>query len=299
MVDFTNPGILGSPSDFRFVEGAPPSPLPLRPPRLPLLHLVLYHVRAFLPLLLLGARAARSLRAPFWRAGSRGPRSGRLPLPPQPPRSCLALCVVLLHVKALPHPRTATGPHPQLVAPRGTPLRPPVPPPPHVRALPHPRPHPYAAWQVNQFILRRTNTLLSKHLPPKLVQIVCVKLTPLQEQLYRHYMDSKAMLTLLCGGKQSVRASLPPPRALCVSEVPPTHTHTPKPNAPELIHTPALIPHLDPLPGRPCLHHRAEEAVQPPSACAGRRVSSGPLASRVVMLLVFVESSGIPSAWMP
>jgi DNA repair and recombination RAD54-like protein len=59
--------------------------------------------------------------------------------------------------------------------------------------------------QVNQFILRRTNTLLSKHLPPKLVQIVCIRLTPLQEQLYRHFMDSKAMLMMLCGGKQTVR----------------------------------------------------------------------------------------------
>jgi DNA repair and recombination RAD54-like protein len=58
--------------------------------------------------------------------------------------------------------------------------------------------------QVNQFILRRTNTLLSKHLPPKLVQIVCVKLSPLQEQLYHHYMDSKAMRQLMSGGKQSV-----------------------------------------------------------------------------------------------
>ena len=33
---------------------------------------------------------------------------------------------------------------------------------------------------VNHFILRRTNELLSKHLPPKVVQIVCCKLTPLQ-----------------------------------------------------------------------------------------------------------------------
>ena len=33
---------------------------------------------------------------------------------------------------------------------------------------------------VNEFILRRTNALLSAHLPPKLVQIVFCKLTPLQ-----------------------------------------------------------------------------------------------------------------------
>lgn len=33
---------------------------------------------------------------------------------------------------------------------------------------------------VNEFILRRTNALLSAHLPPKLVQIVFCKLTELQ-----------------------------------------------------------------------------------------------------------------------
>jgi DNA repair and recombination RAD54-like protein len=37
---------------------------------------------------------------------------------------------------------------------------------------------------VNKFILRRTNTLLSAHLPPKRVQVVCVRLHPLQAALY-------------------------------------------------------------------------------------------------------------------
>jgi DNA repair and recombination RAD54-like protein len=35
---------------------------------------------------------------------------------------------------------------------------------------------------VNQFILRRTNTLLSKHLPPKLVCVVCCSMSTLQLQ---------------------------------------------------------------------------------------------------------------------
>jgi hypothetical protein len=35
---------------------------------------------------------------------------------------------------------------------------------------------------VNQFILRRTNTLLSKHLPPKLVCVVCCSMSALQLQ---------------------------------------------------------------------------------------------------------------------
>ena len=45
----------------------------------------------------------------------------------------------------------------------------------------------------NQFILRRTNALLAKHLPTKLVQVVCCKPTPLQVQLYNHFLNSKAV----------------------------------------------------------------------------------------------------------
>ncbi|KAK7405812.1 hypothetical protein VNO78_07422 [Psophocarpus tetragonolobus] len=44
---------------------------------------------------------------------------------------------------------------------------------------------------VNQFILRRTNALLSNHLPPKIVEVVCCKLTPLQSDLYKHFIQSK------------------------------------------------------------------------------------------------------------
>ncbi|KAK3025598.1 hypothetical protein RJ639_042096 [Escallonia herrerae] len=44
---------------------------------------------------------------------------------------------------------------------------------------------------VNQFILRRTNALLSNHLPPKIVEVVCCKLTPLQAELYNHFIHSK------------------------------------------------------------------------------------------------------------
>lgn len=45
--------------------------------------------------------------------------------------------------------------------------------------------------KVNQFILRRTNALLSNHLPPKIVEVVCCKLTPLQSELYSHFIHSK------------------------------------------------------------------------------------------------------------
>ena len=61
---------------------------------------------------------------------------------------------------------------------------------------------------MNQFILRRTNTLLSKHLPPKLLQVVCVRLSPLQRQLYEHFLDSKALALVLSGRQSGVLASI-------------------------------------------------------------------------------------------
>ena len=45
---------------------------------------------------------------------------------------------------------------------------------------------------VNDFILRRTNALLSAHLPPKIVEVVCCRLTPLQRTLYDHFLGSVA-----------------------------------------------------------------------------------------------------------
>ncbi|KAL4567072.1 hypothetical protein LXL04_022644 [Taraxacum kok-saghyz] len=36
-----------------------------------------------------------------------------------------------------------------------------------------------------------TNALLSNHLPPKIVEVVCCKLTPLQTALYTHFIHSK------------------------------------------------------------------------------------------------------------
>eukprot|EP00040_Diaphanoeca_grandis_P034440 m.213572 g.213572 ORF g.213572 m.213572 type:complete len:984 (-) comp33153_c0_seq2:157-3108(-) len=45
----------------------------------------------------------------------------------------------------------------------------------------------------NKFILRRTNALLAKHLPTKLIEVVCCKPTPLQVQLYNHFVKSKAV----------------------------------------------------------------------------------------------------------
>ncbi|KAI4295641.1 hypothetical protein L6164_035664 [Bauhinia variegata] len=57
--------------------------------------------------------------------------------------------------------------------------------------------------QVNQFILRRTNALLSNHLPPKIVEVVCCKLTPLQSDLYKHFIQSKNVKRVISEVKQS------------------------------------------------------------------------------------------------
>ena len=45
---------------------------------------------------------------------------------------------------------------------------------------------------VNKFILRRTNTILTKHLPPKVIEIVCCKTTPMQRSIYEHLLSEKA-----------------------------------------------------------------------------------------------------------
>lgn len=50
---------------------------------------------------------------------------------------------------------------------------------------------------VNRFVLRRTNTLLSKHLPPKIIEVVCCRPSPLQTALYDHFLKSKAVKNLL------------------------------------------------------------------------------------------------------
>eukprot|EP00899_Mesostigma_viride_P007949 jgi/Mesvir1/17155/Mv07580-RA.1 len=70
--------------------------------------------------------------------------------------------------------------------------------------------------RVNQFILRRTNELLSKHLPPKLVQVVCCRLSPLQKQLYTHFLKSTTVKAAVANAKPSkVLASITAMKKLC------------------------------------------------------------------------------------
>jgi len=61
---------------------------------------------------------------------------------------------------------------------------------------------------VNDFILRRTNTLNAKHLPPKLVQVVCIRLTDIQKDMYQHLVDSKDTQHVLDGKQVNCLASI-------------------------------------------------------------------------------------------
>ena len=56
---------------------------------------------------------------------------------------------------------------------------------------------------VNQFILRRTNTLLSDHLPPKLVCVVCCSMSSLQLQMYKTFLAGKAAKEFSNGGRMT------------------------------------------------------------------------------------------------
>ena len=46
---------------------------------------------------------------------------------------------------------------------------------------------------VNEFILKRGNILNARHLPPKLTQFVCCRLSPIQEKLYDALLGSKTL----------------------------------------------------------------------------------------------------------
>ena len=56
---------------------------------------------------------------------------------------------------------------------------------------------------VNEFILRRTNNLLSQHLPPKVVEVVCCRMTPIQFELYSHFVQSRTVRSLFSSDKSA------------------------------------------------------------------------------------------------
>lgn len=68
---------------------------------------------------------------------------------------------------------------------------------------------------VNQFILRRGNILNAKHLPPKLMQVICSPLSPLQESLYAHFLSSGAFRDMMRKKNANVLSSITALKKLC------------------------------------------------------------------------------------
>lgn len=68
---------------------------------------------------------------------------------------------------------------------------------------------------VNEFILRRVNTLNAQHLPPKLVQVVCCNLTEIQQNMYQHLVNSKATQHVLDGKQVNCLGSIQLLMKLC------------------------------------------------------------------------------------
>ncbi|KAL7581624.1 hypothetical protein ACA910_022177 [Epithemia clementina (nom. ined.)] len=68
---------------------------------------------------------------------------------------------------------------------------------------------------VNDFILRRVNTLNAQHLPPKLVQVVCCNLTSIQQNMYLHLVNSKDMQHVLDGKQVNCLSSIQMLMKLC------------------------------------------------------------------------------------
>jgi DNA repair and recombination RAD54-like protein len=68
---------------------------------------------------------------------------------------------------------------------------------------------------VNEFILRRVNTLNAQHLPPKLVQVVCCNLTEIQYNMYNHLVTSKDMQHVMDGKQVNCLGSIQMLMKLC------------------------------------------------------------------------------------
>jgi DNA repair and recombination RAD54-like protein len=71
---------------------------------------------------------------------------------------------------------------------------------------------------VNEFILKRGNILNAKHLPPKLVQFVCCRPTPLQLRMYERLLASKETRHIREGKQLNTLNSIRQLINLCRSE---------------------------------------------------------------------------------
>ncbi|XP_041791523.1 DNA repair and recombination protein RAD54-like isoform X1 [Chelmon rostratus] len=57
---------------------------------------------------------------------------------------------------------------------------------------------------VNRCLIRRTSDILSKYLPVKIEQVVCCRLSPLQTELYKHFLRQAKPIETLQEGKISI-----------------------------------------------------------------------------------------------
>ena len=67
----------------------------------------------------------------------------------------------------------------------------------------------------NHFIIRRTNALNAQHLPPKLVQVVCCKMTEYQQRMYKHVIEEKDQKHMLNGKQKDVLGYIQTLQQIC------------------------------------------------------------------------------------
>eukprot|EP00042_Codosiga_hollandica_P055647 m.784613 g.784613 ORF g.784613 m.784613 type:complete len:463 (+) comp59157_c0_seq4:552-1940(+) len=68
---------------------------------------------------------------------------------------------------------------------------------------------------VNRCIIRRTNSILSKYLPPKVEQVVICRLTPIQKEIYKKAMRTSDITEGLKNGALSTLSSIQKLKKLC------------------------------------------------------------------------------------
>lgn len=52
---------------------------------------------------------------------------------------------------------------------------------------------------VNQCLIRRTNQILTKYLPVKFEMVICVKLSPIQSNIYKSFLASDSIRRTVLG----------------------------------------------------------------------------------------------------
>lgn len=56
---------------------------------------------------------------------------------------------------------------------------------------------------VNQCLIRRTNQILTKYLPVKFEMVICVKLSDVQNKIYKSFLESDSLRKNILGRKKN------------------------------------------------------------------------------------------------